>query len=407
MRDWRKFLLNFLLVMMPIGSSLCIDMYLPAYPAMAASFAVGVGEINLSMSIYLMGIAFGQLIYGPISDRYGRQKLLIWGFVIFSLASIACTVAPNLTIFLIARLFQALGACSGIALCRAVVIDSYPPGKVGKVLALISASNIISPALAPLLGGMVVAYFDWRIIFLLISIYGVFLAIGIYKILPETLQEPAMDALQLKRMWLNFKRLFSSRIFQGHMIGISLMYAMVFVWVTYSPGVLIDILKVPAQTFGWYFMLPGLGCTLGALITSKFSNEQREGKFIITGYTIILFSAIGLMLYSLMVKQLTPLSVIFPIILIFFSIGLIQSLQVARAIAPFTDITGFTVGILGAIPTAMASLFGVITSLLYAGGIPVMALLILITAVGAILGLFLTMQRRIVLQGQVSVESNN
>jgi DHA1 family bicyclomycin/chloramphenicol resistance-like MFS transporter len=396
MRDWRKFLLNFLLVMMPIGSSLCIDMYLPAYPAMAKNFAVSVGEINLSMSVYLAGIAIGQLIYGPISDRFGRRKLLVIGFVLFSVASIICTAAPNLTVFLVARLVQALGACSGIALCRAVVIDTHAPGKVGKILALISASNIISPALAPLLGGVFVAHFNWRIIFLFISLYGIVLSLGIYKILPETLREPVLDALQLKRMGYNLKRLFSSRIFQGHMIGIALMYAMVFVWVTFSPGILIDILQIPTQKFGFYFMLPGLGCTFGALLTSKFSNEAREGKFIAIGYGIILLSAIGLLLYSLMGQVLTPFWVTLPLVLIFFSIGLIQSLQIAKAIAPFTDITGFTVGILGSIPTATASLFGALTSVLYAGGVPVMALLILLTAVGALLGLFLTMQPRTV-----------
>ncbi len=394
MQGWRRFLLNALLVMMPIGSSLCIDMYLPAYPAMATSFNVGVGHINFSMSIYLAGIAIGQLIYGPLSDKYGRRMLLVLGFILFSLASLVCTLATHILVFLIARLIQALGACSGIALCRAVVIDSYPPGKVGKILALISASNIISPALAPLLGGVFVAHFNWRVIFLFITLYGIFLSVGIFKLLPETLQQPAHDALQLRKMANNLKRLFGSRIFQGHMIGIALMYAMVFVWVTYSPEVIMGVLNIPAQSFGLYFMLPGLGCTLGALLTSKFSNETREGKFIATGYAIILLSAIGLLLYSLLVKQLTPLGVTLPVILIFFSIGLIQSLQIARAIAPFTDITGFTVGLLGSIPTAAASIVGALISVLYSGGVPIMALLILLTAVGAILGLFLTMQPR-------------
>lgn len=393
MQLWRNFMLNFLLVLMPIGSSLCIDMYLPAYPIMAQSFACSIGQINLSMSIYLIGIAFGQLVYGPMSDRFGRRRLLIGGFLIFTVASIACAVAHNLWLFLLARLLQALGACSGIALCRAVVVDSYPPGKVGKVLALISASNIISPALAPLLGGFIVTYLNWRAIFIFISIYGVLLTLGIYKILPETLSEPVADSLKLHRIVTNFKRLFRNRIFQGHMIGIALMYAIVFIWVTYSPGILIEVLHIPAQKFGWYFMLPGLGCTLGALITSKFNNPEREGTLIVAGYAIILISAIGLMLYSLLSKQLETLLVVLPIIFIFFSIGLIQSLQVARAIAPFTDITGFTVGILGSIPTATASLFGVLTSMLYGGGVSVMALLILVAAVGALLGLFLTMQR--------------
>lgn len=406
MADWQKFILNLLLVLMPIGSSLCIDMYLPAYPVMAHSFGVSTGEINLSMSIYLAGIAIGQLFYGPMSDHYGRRKLLLWGFGIFSIASLACTVAPNLAIFLGARLFQALGACSGIALCRAVVVDSYPPGKVGRTLALISASNIISPALAPLFGGVVVTYFPWRIIFLFITVYGVLLWIGIDKKLPETLQEPVPGALQLKQIWNNFKRLFSSRIFQGHMIGIALMYSMVFVWVTFSPGVLIDVLQVPAKTFGLYFMLPGFGCTLGALITSKFNRETREGKFIVTGYTIIMLSALELMFYSLLAKKLDPLWVTLPVMVIFFSIGLTQSLQVARAIAPFKDITGFTVGILGCIPTAIASLTGVVTSVLYSGGVPVMALLIFITAVGSVLGLFLTMQRRAVIPKPLDVDNN-
>ena len=160
---------------------LATDMYLPSFETIRADFATTQSLIGLSLSVFLLGMALGQVVYGPLSDRIGRIKVLVGGMVLFSLASIACSLAPNIEVFLAARFVQALGACSATVIWQAVVVDRYD-GKVSeRVFATIMPLVALSPALAPLLGAMLEHQLGWRSIFIALVGFGAVLAIMTLK----------------------------------------------------------------------------------------------------------------------------------------------------------------------------------------------------------------------------------
>jgi len=361
-------LLTALLIILPISSSLCIDMYLPAYSSIAKSFHVGEGAINLSMSIYLFGLAIGQLIYGPFADRFGRKITLTVGLSFFAIASLACMVSPNLEVFLVARLMQALGACSSIVLCRTIVADSYHPEKRTSILALISATNIFSPAIAPLLGGAIIKLFNWRFIFVGITVFGVIMLIGILMLLKETLIDGDVDALKFFRLFGNLKMLTVNRIYSGYVLCLASLYAMVFVWVTYAPTILIDHFGIKPDGFGIYFLMPAIGSTLGAIFTAKFSSKFITKKLIRSGLLMILIAIICLNILERARLINSPLIMVAFIAIIFLGAGMISPLLISDALSQFIDIGGFASGIMGFMQTISGAIMGMITSSLYSNG---------------------------------------
>lgn len=376
-----QILISILLVVLPISSSLCIDMYLPAYPDIAKNFAIPIGSVNFSMSIYLIGLAIGQLIYGPFSDKFGRKKFLIFGLSLFSIASLVCFITPSFTFFLVARFLQAIGACSCIVLARAIVTDIFHPEKRTKILALISASNIFSPALAPLLGGYMAFLYNWRDIFLVITIFGLIMLMFISLFFEESLKESNQDALKISNMLNNILRLFRNRTFLGYILCIGFLSDMVFTWVTYAPEVLINTFGISENRFGMFFLVPAIGSTLGALFTAKFTSKLGERKLIIIGICAVVFGTVSLWVQTSGLFNATSFTIIASIMFAFFGTGVSVPQLISGAIAPFVDIAGFTSGIIGFIQTTSSSLSGLITSLHYSSGYKIMGLLMLTASV--------------------------
>lgn len=363
---FRNIAVSVLLVILPISSSLCIDMYLPAYSSMATTFGVSEGDVNLSMSIYLFGLAIGQLIYGSLADRFGRKIILLVGLLLFSIASFACIVSTNLDVFLCSRLFQALGACSSIVLCRTIVTDSYHPEKRTAILAFISAANIFSPAIAPLLGGAVTSFFSWRFIFVIITVFGLMMFFGTIFLLRETLITPDRDALKLFKIIANLKSLLANRTYVGYVLCLGALYSIVFVWVTFSPTILIDHFGVKSDHFGLYFLMPAIGSTLGALFTAKFSSKFRKRTLIRFGLFIIFTAVCSLSIIEYMHWDNSPFSIVICIMLTFFGTGMNGPLLTSSSLSQFVNIGGFASGILGFVQIISGSSMGTITSFFYA-----------------------------------------
>lgn len=391
----KNFFVSALLIVLPISSSLCIDMYLPAYSSIARTFNVSEGAVNLSMSLYLFGLAIGQLIYGPLSDRFGRKIVLIIGLSFFAIASLLCMMSPTLHIFLAARLLQALGACSSIVLCRTIVTDSYHPEKRTAILALISATNIFSPALAPLLGGVIIHYANWRFIFFAITLFSLFMLIGILLLLKETLLVPDRAALHPSRLLFNLMRLLKNRLYMGYIFCLASLYATVFVWVTFSPSILIDHFHVKPDDFGLYFLLPSAGSTLGAIFTAKFSGYFSVQKLVRFGLFVILTAS--LLLNYIIFRHLvtSPFMIVFAIMMIFFGTGMTSPQLISIALSQFVDIGGFASGILGFVQTTSGSSMGAITSSFYNNSLYTLPILMLMAVGLAILFfLFATFHRK-------------
>lgn len=359
----RIFLQTLILIILPICSSLCIDMYLPAYDCIASSFHIKPGAVDLSMSIYLAGLASGQLIYGPIADRYGRKKALLPGLILFCIASFICAFSFNFPMFLIARFLQAVGACSCMVICRTIVADSFSSSRRTQVLALISSANIFSPAFAPLYGGFMVTYFNWHLIFLFIGLFSIAMIILTQWLIQETLVTPNLQALKPQTILNNLKRSWDNHLFRHYVFILSLLYATVFVWVTLSPSLLMTYFNVKPANFGFYFLMPALGSCAGALITAKFSPYFKNSNYIRLGLVLIVCAALGLMMTKDFIE--IPFYFVLFIMIIFFGNGFTSPQLVSQAIGQFLDMGGFASSIIGFVQTLFGASIGLLASYFY------------------------------------------
>ena len=376
-------LLGILLVILPLTSTLCIDMYLPAYNSMAHTFHVSEGAINLTIAIYLVGFALGQLIYGPLADRFGRRKPLIGGLIVFCVASLICTFAPNFSIFLLGRLLQAVGVSSCITLCRTIITDIYSSTMRTRMLASIIAAKIFSPALAPLIGGLIVTKLHWQMIFVVLAIFGSLMLAAAWYLIPETCANPNKHALKPSQQYLNLKRILKHRFFIGYTLGLGFLSAAVFAWVTLSPDILMNHFHVTPQHFGLFFLIPAIGGSAGALLTAKLSKKLCIVRHSLLGLSMMLFFAIAFAALQDVIN--VPLILVLFMTGIFFSMGIARPLMSSGALAQFSDIGGFSSSIIGFVQTLFATIMTIITSVFFHASISTTILLLLIPITLALL----------------------
>src|SRR3954468_11580307 len=162
-----------LLGMLSAFAPMSVDMYLPALPSMTQALGAGPGLVQLTLSAFFLGFALGQLVYGPLSDRYGRRRPLLAGLLLYTVASLLCAVTPSIWTLILARLLQGLGACAGPVLARAVVRDLYDRDRAARMLSLLFLVLSAAPLLAPTIGGQILIWVGWRAIFLLLTLFGV------------------------------------------------------------------------------------------------------------------------------------------------------------------------------------------------------------------------------------------
>lgn len=230
---------------------LSIDMYLPAFPAMAKDLGVSQGRIELSLASFFIGMAFGQLVYGPISDRYGRKKPLYAGIFIYVLASIACALAPSADSLIFFRLLQALGACAGMVVSRAMVRDLFDHRESAQVFSLLMLVMGVAPILAPLAGGYILLYTGWQTIFWSLAVISalIFAMVAIY--LPET-RSPD-ETVKFSRSFHTYADIIRHREFLGYTLTAGFGQAGLFAYITGSSYVFIEHYGVSAENFGWFF----------------------------------------------------------------------------------------------------------------------------------------------------------
>ncbi|HET6198257.1 MAG TPA: Bcr/CflA family efflux MFS transporter, partial [Acetobacteraceae bacterium] len=219
--------------------TLGMHLIIPALPDTARALNVSAGTIQLTITLYLIGLAIGQLVYGPISDRLGRRPVLLAGLALFTLAGIATTAAPNAWTLVIARILQSIGACAGLVLGRAIVRDSAAPDQAAAQLAMLTLVMSAAPAIAPVLGGYATAWIGWRAAFALLALVGGVTLVLAVLLLPETNQ---LASGTRASMLLGSLRLFRSRAFCGYVLGGACTTTSFYAFMAASPFILVDLL---------------------------------------------------------------------------------------------------------------------------------------------------------------------
>ncbi len=273
--------LNILLILGGLSAfgPLAIDLYLPAFPAMAQSFGTDIEHIQLSMSVYFLGLASGQIFYGPLADRFGRRKPLLFGIGLFALASLACALAPTLEWLLAARFAQALGGCAGMVVTRAVVRDLCKPIDAAKAFSQLMLVMGVAPILAPLGGGLLLSLGGWPLIFLFLAMFSSLFAFAVFFGLRETLSQLQPPA-RLSSAFGRYGRLLREPVFMFHALTGGVAMSGMFAYIAGSPFVIIELYGVPAEHFGWFFGAIAAGFILFAQFNSRMLRRRPPVKLL-------------------------------------------------------------------------------------------------------------------------------
>lgn len=363
---------------------LAIDFYLPSFPALALAFGTDTEHVQLSLASYFAGLAIGQLVYGPLADRFGRRVPLLVGVSLFTLASLACAVAPSLEWLIAARFVQALGGCAGMVISRAVVRDLCDPISSAKVFSQLMLVMGLAPILAPVAGGLLLNLFGWPSIFVCLTLFSAACLVALGRWLPETLS-PSIQPPPLSGALREYRRLFSDLPFIGHALTGGLAIAGMFAYIAGSPFVFIELYGVPAEHYGWLFGTNAAGFILAAQVNAWLVS--RHGPAYWARRIVWFYLACGTAL--LVLAWLGP-QVLWPLMLPLFgciaSLGILLPNTSACAMAGQGRHAGSASALMGSLQFTIAASAAAMVGVLHDGSAVPMALVIFscgVLAVGA------------------------
>jgi DHA1 family bicyclomycin/chloramphenicol resistance-like MFS transporter len=353
--DPRGAIVTTLLVLMVATGPISTDLYLPALPGLQSYFGANAATIQLTLSVYLGAFAVSQLIYGPLSDRFGRRAVVAVGMGLYTLASLACTLAPTIEWLIAARFVQALGGCSGGVIARAVVRDVHGADGAGKVLAKIAAAMGLAPMVGPVLGGFLTDHFGWQACFVVLVCAGCVSLLGALFVLQETNQQLDSTALSPRQMTRNIGKLLRDPVYMGYALTASSSYAGAFAFISGSSFVFIEILGVSVQGFGFCFSAGVVGYIIGARIAGYLPGGPRT-----IGWGALLNVTFGLaMLIPVLMGIETVATVLIPMVLFMIGMGIILPHAQAGAVGPYPRMAGTASALFGTMQYSVAALLGI------------------------------------------------
>jgi MFS transporter, DHA1 family, multidrug resistance protein len=262
-----------LLGMLQAFAPLSIDMYLPAMPVMEKVFHTSAAAVQITMVTFLAGFAVGQSLYGPITDRFGRKPPLYASLLLFIASSAACAVAPSIRVMSVFRLVQAIAACGGSVMSRAMVRDLFPPQELRRVFSMLVLVLGVSPVIAPLFGSYLLLWFGWQAAFVTQALVGTACLVGMHFRLPESLAHDARRPLHWDTITSGYAELFRDRTFLGASVVCGFSTAGAFAYITSAPFVFISLYKVPVEHFGWLFGSVAAGMVAASQINGRMSHR--------------------------------------------------------------------------------------------------------------------------------------
>lgn len=338
-------------------TSLSTDIYLPAMPIMAKELQ---GDAELTITGFLIGFCIAQLIWGPISDHLGRRLPLVIGMFLFIIGSVGCALSTNIGQIVFWRVFQALGACTGPMLARAMIRDLFSRTRAAQMLSTLMIIMAIAPIAGPLLGGQMIKNTSWHAIFWLLAVIGVLMLISL-RWLPETLSGEKRVKASLSSAFHNYYRLLTNTKFMRFTLCLTFYYVAAYAFITGSPFVYITYFGVDPQHYGWLFALNIVGLMAVSMVNRRMVHRyplESLLKFAISVATlaaVVLAVATGL--------SIGGISLIVGTVFIFFSMnGIIAATSTAAALDAVPDVAGSASALMGSLQYGS----GIISSLLLA-----------------------------------------
>jgi DHA1 family bicyclomycin/chloramphenicol resistance-like MFS transporter len=363
---------------------LSIDMYLPALPALAESFVTSPSRVQLTLSAFFLGFGLGQLVYGPLSDRWGRRPPLLAGIALYVGASVLCALSPRVGPLIAMRFLQGLGACAGPLIARAVVRDVHERDRAARMLSLMMLVMGAAPLLAPLVGGQLLLAFGWRSIFTVLAAFGVLCLAGAGFGLVETLPPARRSGAGLGGMVARYGELIGHRAFLGYAVSSGAAYAGMFAYFAGSPFVFIRLYGVPAEHYGFLFALNVVGLMICATVNSRLVLVYGADRLLAGGVVAVAAAGCALLLAAVTgVGGLTGLVV--PILCFMASLSFIGANAMAGALAAFPHMAGTASALAGTIQFGLGALSGALVGALHDGAAMPMAEVIALSGLTSLL----------------------
>jgi len=359
-----------------------IDMYLPGFPDIARDLHTTVAHITLSITSFFIGISLGQMIYGPLLDKFGRKKPLIIGLAVYLITSIACAFAPTADALIAIRFLQALGSCAGMVASRALVRDIFPVKENAKIFSLLMLVLALSPIIAPTLGGYVSAGFGWQFIFyILAGIAGITLLLTLFKLPQGRIPELTLS-LKPKPIINGFLEVAKVPQFYTYAFAGAIASSGLYAYIAGSPFVFMEIYHVSEKQYGWIFAFVAMGLISASQVNTfllrKYSSEQ------IIKVTLFCQSLAGISLVlGTWFHILGLFSTIFLIWVFLSTQGFAFPNSSALCLAPFTKNAGTASALMGAIQLGIGAVSTALVSILNNGTAMPMAAVMCACAIGS------------------------
>lgn len=343
----------FLLAGLAALGALATNIILPAFPRMGAELAVSSAELGLLLSSFFVAFALGQLVVGPLSDRFGRKWLVLGGLAVFAAGSVVCALAGTLPVLVLGRIIQALGACVASVQSRAIARDLFDGEALGRALALTMIAGAVAPGFSPLLGSILSGLFGWRITFLVVAVFGVALALHYVARIGEAHPADRRTPLAPLAVASAYRRLAADARFLFPALAVSLVIGGLYSFFAAAPGVLMNELGLSVFQLGLSFAATVLVVFLAGFLAPRLAHRRGQHAIGMTGLCIALAGSVAMFAFA---ASPTFTTFTIAIALYLFGMGLINPLGTAIALSPFGRQAGLASALLGFLQMGCAAI---------------------------------------------------
>ncbi|WP_315128306.1 multidrug effflux MFS transporter [Comamonas antarctica] len=342
-----------LLVLVTFSGTMAMHIFVPALPVAGAALGASAASMQQTITLYVIGLALGQLIYGPVSDAVGRRPALLLGLSVYFCAGVMALLAPTLQWLLVARLLQALGGAAGIALGRAIVRDTAEPARVTRELALLNLLTLAGPGLAPILGAYLADHFGWRAIYVFLVAIGSAMLVCTWRLLPET--NGQLRPLRVASIGRDYRQLLGHPGFAGYMLGGACITSALYPYLASVPYIVHGQMGLPISAIGWFAASTIVGASLGTFLTRRLSSRWPAERFLFLGAGLGLTMAATLLAFHAM-GWLTPGWLLAITITMTFGAGLASPAALGSSLAVMPALAGSAAGLYGFGQMAMGAI---------------------------------------------------
>lgn len=381
-----------ILVLATAIGGISLNIFIPSMPGLARYFATDIATVQLTLTLYLAGIAAGQLVYGPLSDHYGRRPLMLAGLGLYAAAALAASLAQSIDVLILGRIVQALGGCAGIVITRAIIRDVYDRDRGASVLGYVTMAMTIAPAMAPVIGGYLDHWIGWRAGLWVLTAYGALLLVACVFYLPETLKDP-QPTIGFGPVLRSYRVLLRLRAFVGYALGTGFSTTCFFSFLAGAPYLMIEVLERPPSDYGVWFVIVSLGYFVGNFLSGKLSRRFGVERMVAVGTAMVLLGAFGMLAHAL-ILPLAPAGIFVPAMFVAMGNGVGQPNGIAGAISVDPTRAGAASGVVGFLQMALGAVGTMVVGHTLGSTLLPVALVIAASAVASAMFFLLAMTRR-------------